>query len=314
MNGKGASGRSRLWLSIKIVLTVALLTVLVDRVDLGALRATLAELHPVAITTMACLTVISVLVSAWRWRRVLARLGESVSLGALFKDTLVGTTYNLLLPTSVGGDIARSLRCVRRVSRPEHAWASVVFERILGLLSLVLVSALGLLYELTDATSTLLMAALGLASALTIALLVAPAPLRGLAQLVDRAWPRAGSFLRHLADTFAGPLAAPGARIETLAWSLLYQGVALSLLLPAGWTWQEPELVRAVFLGVPIALVASTLPITIGGLGLRESLFVVVLAPFHVEAHRAFALSIIWLAANVFAGVLGLFVLWIERK
>lgn len=57
---------------------------------------------------------------------------------------------------------------------------------------------------------------------------------------------------------------------------------------------------------MPIALVISTAPITIGGFGLRDSLFVTVLAPFGIAADRAFALFLVWLASNLIGASVGL--------
>ena len=303
-----------LWLTLKLVVTLALLTVVFLRVDLVAVGRALGHLGAVPIASALLLTLASVVVSAWRWHRVLHYLGEEVGVLPLFADTLVGTTYNLLLPTSVGGDVARALRSARRVATPEHAWASVVFERAVGLLSLVLVSSVGLLYGLTQALVPLLVAAAALALVLAIGLAAAPAPLRLAARLSERGARRLGQALSQLADAFAGPLAKPLPRLETLGWSLVYQLVALSILIPVGWPWHSPDLLRAVYLGVPIALVASTLPVSLGGHGLRESLFVVVLQPFGLSAERAFLLSVVWLASNLLVGVLGLVVVVTERR
>lgn len=303
-----------LWVAFKVLVTAALLAVIATRVDLRGVLATLGELGLGVAVASVLLTLAAMAVSAWRWRRVLAYLGEDVPFLALLSDTLVGTTYNLLLPTSVGGDVARGLRSAGRVKDKEHAWASVMFERVMGLLSLALVSMVGLMYGLTQALVPLLVAALVLAAGLAAALAFAPAPLRLAARASRWGARNLGDFLERLASAFAGPLARPAPRLETFAWSLAYQVVALTILVPVGWQWGTPDLLRAIYLGVPIALVASTLPVSLGGHGLRESLFVVVLGPFGVSAERALALSLVWLAANLFVGLLGLVVMLTERR
>ena len=182
----------------------------------------------------------------------------------------------------------------------------MVYERVMGLLSLVLVSCVGLLSTFSDDLNHLFLAAALMAVALAATLAFAPAPLRLAARISRLGARRLGEALLRIAQAFAGPLARPAARLETFGWSLLYQFVALSILLAAALPWGEPEILRAVYLGVPIALVASMIPVTIGGLGLRETLFVVVLQPFGLSADRAFALSLVWLAANVVVGLVGL--------
>jgi uncharacterized membrane protein YbhN (UPF0104 family) len=245
---------------------------------------------------------------------VLHYLGVKVSLSSLFADTLVGTTYNLILPTSVGGDVARAVRCGRRIEVADRAWASVAFERVMGLLSLVLVSCVGLLGTFSKDQLQILIAAGVMAVCLAAGLAFAPTPLRLAARVGRLGTKRLGDSLERLAQAFAGPLARPAARLETFAWSLAYQLVALTILLVAGLGWAEADLARAVYFGVPIALVASMIPITVGGLGLRESLFVVVLEPFGVSAERALALSFVWLASNVLVGLMGLVPLLADRS
>jgi uncharacterized membrane protein YbhN (UPF0104 family) len=301
-------------LSIKTLLTLGLGAFVLGKVELGTLWPILQDMGlGVALGTLA-LTVGSALVSAWRWHRVLVYLGQRVPVMLLFGDTLVGTTYNLFLPTSVGGDVARSLRCARRIRDPELAWASVMFERLVGLIGLALVSLLGLGCSVSTGTRPLLLVTLGLTIGLIALLLFAPVPLFWAARLGARISERFASLVDGLGRSFAGPLSRTLARVETLGWSLVYQAVALSVLLLPALGWHEPRLWEAVYLGVPIALIGAMAPVTVGGLGLRESLFVVVLEPFGVSAERALALALVWLGSNLIVGLLGgLVLLWGRR-
>lgn len=298
----------------KVVVTAALLAFVLLRIELDEVAAAVAALSPSAVLLALGLTFAAVAVSAYRWHRILRHLGERVSPWALAGDTLVGGTYNLFLPTSIGGDLARGLRCARRVHDAEHAWASVAFERVLGLLSLTVVSTLGLLGGLAGASRSLLLAAAGMTAILAALLALAPAPLRLAARLAARGSDRLARGLRRIAEAWSGPLGRPVPRLETLAWSLAYQLVALTLLLPVAWHWSVPTLFAAIYLGVPIALVASTLPISLGGHGLRESLFVVVLVPLGLTASQAFTLSLTWLASNLVVASAGLGVLLLTRS
>ena len=126
----------RVWWFAKFLLTGGLIWFVLRKVDLGGLWRTLGGMSPGTTLVAFVLTVASAAVSAWRWHRVLRRLGLAVPFSALLGDTLVGTAYNLLLPTSVGGDVVRSVRLGRRIGDPELAWASVVFERVVGLFAL----------------------------------------------------------------------------------------------------------------------------------------------------------------------------------
>jgi glycosyltransferase 2 family protein len=300
--------------ALKASLTLALAWVLLTRVPLAAAWRALTELGAVGLGVAAGFTALSQIVAAWRWRRILARLGEEVPLGALLGDLLVGGLYNLVLPTSVGGDVLRGLRSARRVKVPEHAWAALLYERVLGLLALAALSAVGLAVTATRATRGLLLAGLLVALVLVSVLVFADLPLRLAARLAGRFSERARAALERLAAAFAGPLASGAARVEIFAWSLGYQLAALALLLGAAVAWREPAVVPLVLFGLPIALVATVLPITLGGFGLREGLFVAVAAPFGVSAERALALGLVWVLSSAAVALAGALVLWSERR
>lgn len=299
----------RLWTLAKLTLSILLVVLVLRRVRLAKVAATLGELSGDALFAAIALTFAAIAVSAWRWLRVLRYLGKRSRFLPLFGDVLVGSTYNLLLPTSVGGDVIRSVRCGRRVGAPT-AWASVAFERIMGLFSLALVSWLGLWVTSFGSNRRLVLVA-GIATGiLVIALVAAPTPLRLLKRLCERwGFPSLATAFAKVAEAFSGPLRSGGARAETLFWSLLYQFVSLSILLVVARGWQLEQTAVAIYLAIPIALIISTAPVTIGGLGLREGLFVAILAPFGFEADRALALSLVWLCSSALAAVAGVAVM-----
>lgn len=297
--------RTRITLALKVAVTLALLAFALVRADLRGVGDALADLGPAAVALLAVLTAAQIALSAFRWHRVLAYLGESIPTLSLASDTLVGTTYNMLLPTTVGGDVVRALRCARRAGAPQHAWASVVYERIMGLACLALLPASALALGAARAKPIYLVVA-GSALVLFAAFLAyAHAPLRLVARLAERRAPTIAGFSSHLADSFAGPLARPAARLETFAWSLAYQIVALSMIVVASGRATDSAAWLAAYVGTPIVLILAMLPITIAGLGLRESLFVAILPEFGLPVARAGMLAFVWLAANLACAIAG---------
>jgi len=217
---------------------------------------------------------------------------------------LVSSTYNMLLPTQIGGDVVRAMRCAARISDPCHAWSSTLFERIMGVLSLVVIALGGLLMAPSGAGEMgIAICAVALISVL--AMLLAHAPFRfGAKLLVNRAPSVAGATERIAAD-LAGPLGGMRARVEMMGWSLAYQAAALGILVVVVVQWKMATMIWAVLGAVPLALVLTLLPVSIAGLGVRESLFVVLLGRFGMSADRALSLAVVWLASSVLAALAG---------
>jgi glycosyltransferase 2 family protein len=305
-----ASLRRPLWLALKAAVTGFFLWVVATRSDWSALVSAFSGLDGTTLVACVLLTCLATAANAVRWQRALGYAGVRARLWDVLRDTFVGTTYNLLLPTSIGGDAVRALRCARRLGQEDKVWASVLFERVMGLCSLSGLALVGLSWSERRELRPLFFAAAGMTLLLLGLLLFAARPLRVLAARL--AFSRTRQFLGGLAQTLEGPFGLPRARLETLGWSLAYQIVSLSMLALVAAPWADDRALLGIYLGVPIALVGSIVPITIGGLGLRESLFVLVLADFWVDAEHALSLSLVWLGSSLLTALTGAVMMWFE--
>jgi glycosyltransferase 2 family protein len=186
---------------------------------------------------------------------------------------------------------------------------------MLGLVTLALMALVGVVALSSALPLSLLVPSLLVVATITLVALGLPR----LLTLLARRWGqgKTGKVLSvsalALAEALNGPLARNRVRLETLGASLLYQLVSLSILAVVV-PQPSVEHVLGIYVGVPLALIAAMVPITIGGVGLRESLFVVVLAPFGFTREQAFALALVWLGSSLIAALAGALVLATERR
>lgn len=303
------SARRRIVDALKAIATIVILAVVLRKVPFGELSARLAHLQAVDLVLLTALTVAQVSIGVVRWHRLLARLGERVSFLGLYGDVLVGLTYNMFLPTTVGGDVVRAVRCRARVTRAHHAWSTSLFERIAGLLAMAASGAIAA----TLGASTLIPTSIRLvATALTLALLAmffgAAAPFRVLVRFFEKrlsAMTGTQTEMRGIIADLEGPLATSGARLEALFWSLLYQALGVVFVIVGARGLGAPGHELAIVIGVPLVHVLSMIPVTIGGLGLREGLFVAILGRLGVASDVALGLAAQWLASSVGFAIVG---------
>lgn len=303
-----AAQKRRLVNGAKALATVAVLALVLRKVPLRDLALRMRALSVGDLGALVALTVLQVTVGVLRWQRLLRRLGERVAFFPLYGDVLVGLMYNMFLPTTVGGDVVRALRCRKRVEHGHAAWSSSLFERIAGLLAMALSGAVAAGVGLgSDARipSVIRLLAGGLALALLVAFFFAAAPFRILVGRLERSLPSVADDVRGIAADLSGPLATRGARVEALAWSLLYQALGIAFVIVGARALGAPGHALAIVVGVPIVHVLSMVPVTIGGLGLREGLFVAILGPLGVAPDVALGLAAQWLASSVGFAVVG---------
>ncbi len=301
-------GRRTLNQALKVAISLALLAILLRAVDWRHILAELRGAHLGWVAAAWGLFLIGLVVRAWRWQGLLAAQAVSAPLGVLTRWYFVGGFFNTVLPTGFGGDVVKTYALARYSDRPGAAAGSVLIDRFSGILALLIMGGGALLLAPTLATPTVAwMIWLLLAGALIGAfLMVQPSLqtwLRTRLPWLERA--RAG---RALLDALPAYGVAPFARavgVSFLFNSLLI-GVNVCLARALGL-----EVRLAYFLiFVPLTSLSLLLP-SVGGLGVRELSYVALFSQAGVNAAAATALSLLFYAVTLAAGLLGgVFYLW----
>jgi uncharacterized protein (TIRG00374 family) len=265
------------------------------------------------ILAAVALVVVDRALMAYRWIVLLEPLGPGrrPPLGRVLRIFFISTFAGTFLPGSVGGDAVRAYSLSRLNVPPGIAVASVLMDRVLGVLSIVIVGAAGLMLagrsDLLSERATLipLVAAAGgcvlaaavvfTESAASIAQRAAaslPAPrLRAIAEDLAQATRAYARYHGALANVLAGSLAVQVLRILQ-AWAL---GRAIGI-----------ESGPAVYFAfVPLILLVMLLPITVNGIGTSQAAFVWFFTRANVTEADAFVLSVLFLALGVIGNLPG---------
>jgi glycosyltransferase 2 family protein len=282
-----------LGLVVRVLGTAAAFAWIATRVDLAEVRAAVARIPLAAIALATALVAANVVAGAVRWRVLQRAYGATriARLAVLVRLYFVAFFYNTYLPGAVAGDVGRGV-----VSRDAFAGegatgalAVVLVERALGLLALFALLAAGLVATrgAIDPGALWLWTVLGGAGALA---LVAAIPVA-----------------RRLAPHLPGPLARVAAKLPELRDGGAFgAAIALSiatqaLVATAGWVVLDalaPIGLAGSLLVVPLAAATTFLPITVGGAGAREAVYVALCGTlFGMPEADALAASLgLWLA------------------
>ena len=253
---------------------------------------------------------LNLVVGAIRFRGLLRGAGLQIGLAALLRAYLVASFFNLALPGAMLGDVYRFWDARRDTGEGSRVLAVVVLERILSLAALGAIALAvapvipsletdrGLLLALVAAGGTFVAIAIGvLLPGVNRALQRCARALEGLSAWLSTAALRALEAAAHLA-------AKPAVVARAFAWSLVNQGlpvlalIVLAIPLDAWVPWYWFAVI------VPFVTLVSLLPISIGGAGVREILYVSLFGAVGMPAETALALSLSVLAAAlVWAGV-----------
>lgn len=323
-------GPSRWGRLVRWGLSLLFVAVVVWKAPLGQALGLVRGLSFAALAGAVLCTLLCPVVASFRWKRVLAYGGVHQTLTDLVNDTLVASAYNVLLPSQVGGDFVRAWRCGKRLERQDAghlAWSTVLFERVMAMLSMAMVALVGLLGWLWKGSATGVLAevtahgnarlwwvtiAVFVLAALAMALL--SKPFHYAARWLSNRAPKLARLGASIAQDLEGSLAGLGSRAETLLWSVVYQFMSMMVLVSVVLSWGDMAGVWAVLAGVPVVLVVALVPVSAGGLGVRESLFVLVLGQLGVDADKALALALVWLMSSLLLGIPGAVVVGFEAR
>jgi uncharacterized membrane protein YbhN (UPF0104 family) len=225
-------------------------------------------------------------------------------MGTLLNTYLASQFVSNFLPSTIGGDALRVTRLSAANGESPASFASVVLDRMSGWLILPLLCLAGLAINPT-------LVHLGRASRL--ALLISLITLAGLAAvLAVAAHPRLGgrlaghaSWLRFVGAVHLGLdrlRRRPGAAVGVIAAGIVYQLAMIGAVLLASRALNLDIGPTAMLAFVPVVQV---LPLTVGGLGVREGAFVLFLQPLHVAQDKAIALGLLVYATHLLASLLG---------
>lgn len=301
------------WTSLlRPLAALALLAWLIHRIGARPVLDALALFRsaPGCIAAALALTFLALMAGAVRWHLLLRALALTNPFWTTFRAFFAGQFFNAFFFGACGGDLYRAYAAARRhPGREAEAAASVVIDRGIGLLATLAFGCLALLPDLRarladpawrKASWLMLLFALAGAAATVAALSAVPWTLAA-RLLPDRVHP----LLARLHTAFAFPRRAPRAAaiatLLSLANLLLLAAACHALSLALSLTIPWPQWL-AIF---PIITVLSAIPLTPGGLGIREALFVALLAPLGIPAAPALALSLLNYLTGTFWSLFG---------
>ncbi len=245
-----------------------------------------------------------------RWAGLARPVGFRLSYLSFVRRFFEGVFFSLCLPTSIGGDVVKAYRLAGTSSGRLLAACTVLADRLTGLSALVVLAATTLLanqFGLSLAAAVCLAA--GFVACVTAGLVLTVGSLDWLLSRIP---------VLHAARSFVAKLLPyqqkPRLLARAVGWSMLIQigFICCVMLMARGMGLPVP--IRAWFYAVPLVSLATVLPISISGVGIREVGFVHLLAEYGVTEEQAVALGMLWFLAQVGNGMLGGISFLFERR
>jgi len=293
---RNAGGRPR-WLA-RLAFSAAVLIFLIRRAELRGVAGALENVRSGLVLAALILYLAGQLVSARKWQMLGRALNVRGSYGEYASFYFMGMFVNLLGPATIGGDLARGLFLGGR-GRRGLALTSVLFDRVSGLVVLVLLGFSALLLFRQRALPPVLVVLAG-----------------GVIVLLLSSWwilPRAVAFffpsrhrVRLVVERDLRPFWSDGrllGRVAAVSVGFHLIEVTVQYVLARALGLEVPFSYCLVF--HPAVSVITAIPISVAGLGLREGGYVFFLGLIGIRAPAALAFGLVWFTIMVVGALPG---------
>jgi len=292
---------------LRILAAAAVTIILVVAADPRRILSVVLDADPLLLTAAVGLAVVDRILMAHRWHLLIRVVpeGRRVRFPDTLRVSLATTFLGNFLPNSVGAEAVRVFELSRLGFRRSAAFASVLMDRILGVVSMLLAALAGGLLAPRLLTDRAVAIPLGLTAAASIAtallLFSPPAAVLTRRALASVLPPR----LNAIADRLLSATLEHGASHRTMA-VVLGESVGVQLLrISQAFVVGRAIAIHApfsVYLAlVPLALLVLLLPVSVGGMGTGQAAFMLLFGRVGVPGAEAFTLGTLLL----FLGLLG---------
>ena len=264
-------------LSLKIIITALCIWYVSTKIDFGQAGSALAKAKWIFLIPAIAAFVLSKYFSAIRLNIYFRNIGLALTSASNLRLYWLGMFYNLFLPGSISGDAYKVILLTKRYGVPyKKTTSAALLDRLSGLTGLGLLLGIYGFFVFDDITISLLIAAGAVLGIIAL-------------YLVNRYW------LKDFLPSF----------FPTLGWGLLVQLAQVVCIYCIMSSLHIPLASHEYVFLFLLSSIVSVLPLTIGGLGIREVVFLEGSKYFGLENEQAVVISILFYLITVLVSAVG---------
>jgi uncharacterized protein (TIRG00374 family) len=292
------------WGYIRVIVSIVLIGYLLLKSDIGMIASIVKGAEVQYLLLSFLMLLLSIGVSVWRWDILLRCKNVVVNSYELTRLFMIGLFFNNVLPSSIGGDIVKTYKLAKQTSKKSEVISSVVMTRLVGFFSLLAIAGVTVLLGLGKVEARHVIIVFGAMFLLIAGMFT-----------VTRHWFRA--LARRLSTLPLYPLVRStyhsireyrkekGALTQSFVLAVVFNLLVVAQALLIGVAYGVPLHPYYYFLFIPLIVVFTMLPVSINGIGVRESGFAYFFTPLGVTLEASLTVSLTMYAQLLAASLIG---------
>jgi len=296
-------------ITLRIGISIILLIFLFKHVDEKSMFETVKHANKSFLFLAFIIFLLGYILCLFRWQMLLRAVKIHLPLKRVIISFSGGIFFSLFLPSTIGGDLMRSIDLSTHTKRPEEVIATVFLDRLSGYIGLVLLALISLLFGWRLVGDKSVLFSVAIITALLIAILLIlfnkfifariskllHSPDAGKIRELIKNLHEEIHFFRHHKKVI----------IYNLIISVIIQAVNPLVFFAISRSLGLKLEMVYFFVFLPIIGAIALLPISIGGLGLRDATTIFFFAKVGVGKDLAFSMSLINFGFILIGGILG---------
>ena len=289
-------GKPGIWKTcLRFVVCIAILWFILSRVDLTGVYQLMTMVSLRAFALAFLINLVVHLFFVFRWRTILQALWTRTKLARLVSFHLIGLFFNMFLPTSVGGDALKAYYVSKDTGKRGKSFLAVFLDRYIGLLMFITFAAVAAFAVRLNISGVVVYHWVLLILAVAIVLTVLLST--DFAQHLNRFLGTRFRFIQRIVSlinesskaTLKNPSVMICCFLFTLVIVLLTVVINYILIGSIGCQIEIKDLL----IFIPLIILATSLPISINGIGLRESAYIYFFSTVGFTAVESLALALL---------------------
>jgi uncharacterized protein (TIRG00374 family) len=299
-------------LLVRIIISVSLIVYLIKTQikDFSSIVEILKSSNKILLLLSLSTHALGTYITAVRWKILLSTQKVRLSTATLSVIVLIGSFFNNFLPTSIGGDVFRTYDASRKANIPLGTSASVILvERFSGVVGAATYAVIALFLGFTAIGHRSVIIPIVIFFFITVILgfLIINPSLFRLGKVSNRFkfMRKINEKLSNVYNTLRSFKEYKMTLVMVLVFSFLLQfTVILNWFLAAKALGINLSLTAFIFI-VPVVATIAMIPISIGGIGLRENSLVFIMVAMGVTSEKAALCSLLILLMLIIMGTIG---------
>jgi glycosyltransferase 2 family protein len=278
---------------LRVIISAGLLGVVLVYADVGEVVRSVRDGHWQWFVLGLGLMAIAVVLGALRWWLLLEGAQIRVPARSSVQPFATSLVLNIVLPTAVAGDAVRTWVVGRESGRLLGAATATVFDKLTALTCLFALGWAAVLADTDGVPHSVLVVFAWVSAGLFGAFAIGALAAAGVRPILHRLPERLALMARDSWGTVRIWLRSTKLLVSVAGLGIAYQVLAVTALIFVGKTVGVDLSFALAAVSAAIVLVATLIPVSVGGLGIREGGFVLLLGQAGIGAADATLVSLL---------------------